>query len=242
MSVRGADEQRAAAALVVRRDRDELEDLLDVAGIEAGLGEPLGRPAGDETLRARAGVDPGRLDADDALRALLRHGRDPDQRDHLLGGQPRHRRQAAHRPAGRDAHLGPHGLLALDDLARDHLGDLLHDPGLAEHDVADRLVEDLGEARHVDALLPAGEVDRALDLGGHHRLGVAAADPDRLLHAGDAGARERELDGRRGRLHVGDEMRAIGHALERSSAGVRLRPALATPFPAGVQAGVRSRA
>ena len=96
-------------------------------------------------------------------------------------------------------------------LPRDHLGDLLHDPGLAEHRVADRLVEHLGEARHVDALLPAREVDRALDLGRHHRLGLAATDADRLLHARDAGARERELDGRRGRLHVGHEMRSVVH-------------------------------
>ena len=46
-----------------------------------------------------------------------------------------------------------------------------HDPRLAEHGVADRLVEHLGEARHVDALLAAGEVDGALYLGGHHGLG-----------------------------------------------------------------------
>ena len=118
---------------------------------------------------------------------------------------------APHRPAGGDAHLGPHGALPLDDVVRDHLGDLLHDARLAEHGVADRLVEHLGEAGHVDALLAAREVDGALDLGGHHRLGVAAPNPDRLLHPGHAGARERELDGRRGRLHVGDEVRTVGH-------------------------------
>ena len=103
------------------------------------------------------------------------------------------------------------GVLALDDVPGDHLGDLLDDARLAEDGITDRLVEDLRESRHVDALLAAREVDRALDVGGHHRLGIAAADPDRLLDAGDAGAGERELDRRRGRLHVGDEMRPVGH-------------------------------
>ena len=36
-------------------------------------------------------------------------------------------------------------LLALDDVARDDLGELLDDPRLAEHGVADRLVEELGK-------------------------------------------------------------------------------------------------
>ena len=209
---RRADEQRPAAALVVGRDRDELEDLLDVGGLVACLRQPFGRPSGDEALRARAGVDADRLDADHPPRIVLGRSRDPDQRDHLLRRQSRHRRHAAHRPPGRDAHLGPNRALPLDDVTRDHLGDLLHDAGLAEHDVPDRLVEDLREARHVDALLAARKVDSALDVGRHHRLGLAAANPDRLLHAGHAGARKGELDRRRGRLHVGDEMRPVGHA------------------------------
>ena len=81
---RGADEERAAAALVVRRERDELEDPLDVAVVEARVEQAVGGRAAHETLRARAGVDPGRLDADDAPHALARGGGDPDQRDHLL--------------------------------------------------------------------------------------------------------------------------------------------------------------
>ena len=211
MSFAGADEQRAAAALVVGGDRDELEDLLDRRRVEAGVCKPLRRAAGDEPLRAGAGVDPGRLDADHAPGAVLGRSRDADQRHHLLRRQAGHRRRAPHRPARRDPNLGPDRALALDDVPRDHLRDLLHDPRLAEHDVTDRLVEHLGEARHVDALLPPREVDRALDLGGHHRLGVASADPNRLLHSGHAGARERELDGRRGRLHVRHEMGQLAH-------------------------------
>ena len=47
--------------------------------------------------------------------------------------------------------------------------------------------------------------------GGHHGLQVSAPDPDRLVNPCHAGPREGELDRRRGRLHVGDEMRPVGH-------------------------------
>ena len=66
----GADEQRAATALVVRRERHELEDALDVAVGEARLEQPLARRAAHEPLRAGAGVDAGSLDADHAPDAL----------------------------------------------------------------------------------------------------------------------------------------------------------------------------
>ena len=69
-ALRGADEERAAAALVVRREGDELEDPLDVVAVEARLEQPVRGRAADEALRAGAGVDPGRLDADHATDAL----------------------------------------------------------------------------------------------------------------------------------------------------------------------------
>src|SRR4051794_19758038 len=81
----GADEQRSFPALVVRRERDELEDALDVAVGEAGLEQPAGRGVADEPLRARARVDAPRLDADDAAYPLRRGGGDPDQLRDLLG-------------------------------------------------------------------------------------------------------------------------------------------------------------
>src|SRR5438132_6235621 len=68
----GADEERAAPPLVVRRERDELEDPLDVELAEAGLAEPLGRALADEALGTRAGVDSRRLYADDPARPGLR--------------------------------------------------------------------------------------------------------------------------------------------------------------------------
>ena len=189
------DEERAAPALVVRRQRDELEDPLDVAVLEACLEQALGGAAADQALRARARVDPRRLDAHHAPRAGAGRGCDADQRDHLLRREPGHRRRAPDRPACRDARLCTERPLPLDDVSRDALGEHLDEQRVAEHDLLDRLVEQLGEAGHVDALLTAVEVDGALDLGRHHRLLVAAPDADRLLHAGDAGARQRQPDG-----------------------------------------------
>src|SRR4029079_19198262 len=69
-ALRRAEEERAATALVVGRERDQLEDPLDVPALEAGLEQPVGGGAAHEALRARAGVDPGRLDTDDSPDAL----------------------------------------------------------------------------------------------------------------------------------------------------------------------------
>ncbi len=64
-----SDHERPAAALVVGGERDELEDALDVAPVEARLLETPGGPLADEPLRARARVDAGGLDADGAPRS-----------------------------------------------------------------------------------------------------------------------------------------------------------------------------
>ena len=158
----GADVERAAPALVVRRERDEVEDPLDV--LVAGLGQPLGGAAADEPLRARAGVDPGRLDADDPAHAVGRRRRDPDERDHLLRRELADGRRPPHGPPRGDPRLGAQRALAADDVAGDVLGERLDVQRLGPDDRLDRLLEQLGEARHVHALLLAREVDRALDL------------------------------------------------------------------------------
>jgi hypothetical protein len=194
-----ADVEGAAPALVVRRERDELEDPLDVRVVEPRLEQPLRRAAAHEPLRARARVDSGRLDADDASRAALARRRDPDQRDHLLRGELGHRRSALARVARDDAYLGAPGALPPDDVLRDVLGELLDEERLADHDLVDRLLEQLRKARHVDALLRGVEVDRAVDRRGDQLLGRAPAQANRLANAGDAGARETQLHvGQRG--------------------------------------------
>ena len=66
----GADEQRSLPALVVRRERDELEDAVDVDVRKTRFEQTLGGCAADESLCARARVDPPGLDADDPADAL----------------------------------------------------------------------------------------------------------------------------------------------------------------------------
>ena len=115
----------------------------------------------------------------------------------------------SHRVARRDPHLGAHALLPRGDLARDVLGQLLDEQRLADHDLVDRLLEQLREARHVHALLRRLEVDRAVDPCRDQLLGCSlrVADPDRLLDAAHPGARQAEAHlGQRGLEVVGEEV------------------------------------
>ena len=91
-------------------------------------------------------------------------------------------------------------------MRRDVLGERLDQERLADHDLVDRLAEDLGEARHVDALLGRVEVDGAGDLGGERLLAPFVADPDRLLDARHPGAGQADPHlGRRG-LEIADNL------------------------------------
>ena len=68
---------------------------------------------------------------------------------------------------------------------------------LAEHDLADRLVDDLLEARHVRALLVGTELDDALEAGPEQLVGIALVQADDLLDVGHADLREAQLHGRK---------------------------------------------
>ena len=70
-------------------------------------------------------------------------------------------------------------------------GELLGAQGLIEDDPVDRLVDDLLEARHVDAGLLRVEVDEALELGE-----VEAAVARRPVAAGSGGDVDHLLDAR----------------------------------------------
>jgi hypothetical protein len=153
---------------------------------------PASSSRSDEPLRARAGVDTGCLDADDLSHAQLGGGRDPDDRDHLLRGQTGYGSPPLQRIARGDPHLGAAGLLTPDDVLRDVLGELLDEERLTDHDLVDRLLEQLGEAGHVHALLARVEVDEAVDLRGDELLGAAPAESDRLGDALDARPRQAE--------------------------------------------------
>ena len=75
--------------------------------VEAGLEQPLGRAAAHEPLRARAGVDPGRLDADDAgARARAEAAAIPISETISCVGRPVTGVSPLERVARGDPHLG----------------------------------------------------------------------------------------------------------------------------------------
>ena len=149
----------------MRRDRDGGEDALDLVVGEALLDQPLARRALDQLLRARAGGHAGRGDADQPPCAGRPGHRGAVQRVDLLRRDARDRRRLVLRVAGGDRHLGRMRALALADLLGDVLGERLGaEGGLAEDHLADGVVDDLLEARHVRALLARAEVDEALEL------------------------------------------------------------------------------
>ena len=188
-----ADLQRRQAALVVRRDRHALDDPLDLLLGEPVGGQPLARARGDQLLRARARRHARRRHADDAPRAVLEGHGAAEQRVDLLRLDARDGRRLVLGVARGDRDLGARGLLALahelGDVLRERLG---AERRLAEHDLADRLVDDLLEARHVRALLLAAEIDEALQA----REEQLVADAHDLLDAGDADAREADRNAR----------------------------------------------
>ena len=135
---------------------------LDLVVGEALFDEPLARGFGHQLLRARAGGHPLRLDADQPPDATL--GRDgcADQRVQLLGGDAGHGRQLVLGIAGANRHLCAQPPLPLAHALGDVRGEGLGLQRLADHHRVDRLVDDLLEARHVDAGLARIQVHEAL--------------------------------------------------------------------------------
>ena len=208
----GADHQRRLRTLVVRRRRQQAEDLVHLAVVIARLGQPLGGPLADQALRAGARVEAAYLDSDHPPRAGAVDQRVADQVVDLLGRQARHRRHPGDRELGPDGHLRAQRLLALDHPGGDVLGQVLDVQRLADHHLVDGLGDGLGEAGHVHALLGGVEVDIAVDIGVVDELGPGVGDPDHLLDAGHTGSGQcqRHL-GRRG-LEIGCEAGRFRHA------------------------------
>ena len=101
--------------------------------------------------------------------------RDADQPIHLLRRDVGDRGSALDRVARPDRDLAAKRALPLDDTLRNALGEGFDDEGLTDHDLVDRLVDDLLEPRHVHALLARIEVDMALHLGVEQPLIAAMA-------------------------------------------------------------------
>jgi hypothetical protein len=201
----------------VGRDGDRLERALGLVLVEALLGEARPGAALDEALGARAGGHPLGLDAGQGAGAALGRDRGPEQRVDLLGGEVGGGGVDRLGVARRDRDLGPQAVLALAHALGDVRGEGLGLERLAEHDLVDRLSHHLLEAGHVDARLVGIEIDEAFELRVVELgiLGVAVADPQDLLDAGDSDPREAQEGARRGRLKVGgagrDHGRALGH-------------------------------
>ena len=97
------------------------------------------------------------------------------------------------------------------------LRELLDEELLTHDHLVDRLLEELWEARHVDALLLRVEVDEAIDRCCDERLGVAVSHSHRLLNAGDAGTGETDPHLGRGGLEILAEPGAFDHVGNASS-------------------------
>ena len=175
-----------------------------------------------ERLRARARGHALRGDADQPLRAGLAGHRDAVQRVDLLGEDAAVRRGLVLGVARLEVDLGAPRALAVAHLLGDVLGQRLGaERALAEDDLADRVVDDLLEARHVRALLARAQVDEAVELRGVQSLASACVDPDDLLDVRHAHARERDVQ--RGDL-VLDVLEGYGHGMhDRRSSSSPLR-------------------
>ena len=166
----GADKQGAWPRwLCVASER--ARGWLDVLLPEAGFQQPLGGAAAHKPLGARARVDAGRLDADDAPGACGDGSGDADQRHHLLRGEPGDGSLAANRPQRANRHLARRAdcrstmrLAMCSASSSTSSASSATTPSIAPS-------KSSGKARHVDALLVGGEIDGAVDGHGHHRLG-----------------------------------------------------------------------
>jgi hypothetical protein len=209
----------------VRRDGNVFEDPLHVVLAEAVVEQALARAVHDELLRAGACSQALRGDADEPARAGGGRNRHAVQRVDLLRQDPGDRRWLVLGVAGGDRHLGTLGLLALAHELGDARGDGLGlEARLAEHDLADDLVDDLLEARHMRALLLRPEVDEALQAGREQLLLAVLADADDLLDLRDPDARQADAQARYFSLDVGVAgAQALRHAL--SVSGVCARSA-----------------
>ena len=206
----GAHEQRAAPALIVRRQRHQLEDALDVAVVEARLQQPVGCRPAHQPLRTWARVDARRLDADHTTHALARRGGDPDQLRDLLRRQAGDRGAPFDRVLRLDPDFGPERALPFDHLRRDVSGERLDEERLADHDLVHGFPEQLRETAHVHTLLRRIEIDGARDLGRERLLAPGVLDADRLGYLGHADALQAELHlGHRG-LQVDGRIAAGG--------------------------------
>ncbi len=189
------DVERAETALVVGRDRDCLEDPLDLLDVIAILAEAGVGGRGDQLLRAWTRGHPLCGDADQGARPRLGADSAAVERVQLLGLNPGDRCGLVLGEPRTDGDLRAAGALALSHERGDVLGERLGlERRLAEDDFADRLVDDLLKPRHVRALLAGAQIDDALEACPEQLLAAVLAQTYHLLDARHSNLREAEAD------------------------------------------------
>src|SRR5262249_61610650 len=103
------------------------------------------------------------------------------------------------------------GALRHEGLRGEMSRELLDEQRLLDDALLDRLLEQLGKARHVHALLRGVEIDGAVDVGCDQLLALAVTDPDRLADAADTGPRQPDPHVRRRSLKILEKMHAFAH-------------------------------
>ena len=197
--LQAADVKRRQPALVVGGHRHGLEHEVDLLGGQLLGQQALAGALGDQLLGARARGHAGGGDPHQTPGPVGERERAAVEGVDLLGLHPGHGRRLVLGVARRDRHLRAGGALAGANELGDVLGERLRaERGLAQDDLADGLVDDLVEARHVGALLHRAEVHEAVEAREEQLL----ADTHDLLDAGDADAREADRDRGGARLHV----------------------------------------
>ncbi len=194
----------------MRRGGKRVERASRVRFAEARIHELVLRVLAHHRLRAGTRRHAFGLHADDAPRAGTVGVSDADERVGLFATFAAHRRPAFQAELGAQAHVRTDCPLTADDLARDGFGESLDARGLrvARQDVERCLLQNLREARHVDARFIRREIRYHRELGVVDARAPVDFEVDDATDAGDAGTVDAEANLRLFRLAVGVEAQA----------------------------------
>ena len=159
-----ADQQRAAAALIVGCQRDQVEDTARGCGVHSLLFlQQLAGIAADHILRTWASCQPVRLDAYQPPLPRFPGYCHADQRVNRLGRLAGNGRGLAHREFGAHLYFRGHRFLTLYHLIGQLCGEGLDVGRPQRYHLVDDLLKLVAEARHVNAGLFRRQIDEQID-------------------------------------------------------------------------------